>query len=95
VYGQANDAQVFHYRDASELEVDAIVQKYNGDFCAVEVKLGTGQLEEAAASLLRFASLLDEKKRRQLKSLSIITGTGISYTRSDGVNVISLASFGA
>jgi hypothetical protein len=95
VYGQANDAQVFHYRDASGLEVDAIVQKYNGDFCAVEVKLGTGQLEEAAASLLRFASLLDEKKRRQLRSLNIITGTGISYTRADGVNVISLASFGA
>ncbi len=28
------------------------------------------------------------------KSLSIITGTGISYTRNDGINVISLASLG-
>jgi uncharacterized membrane protein AbrB (regulator of aidB expression) len=28
-------------------------------------------------------------------ALNIITGTGISYTRSDGINVISLASLGA
>jgi len=26
--------------------------------------------------------------------LNIITGTGISYTRADGINVISLASLG-
>ena len=35
------------------------------------------------------------KKINQLKSLNIITGTGISYTRGDGINVISLASLGA
>lgn len=34
VYAQANDANVYHYRDSSGLEVDSIVQKYNGDWCA-------------------------------------------------------------
>jgi predicted AAA+ superfamily ATPase len=28
VYGQANDAKVYHYRDSSGLEVESIVQKY-------------------------------------------------------------------
>ncbi len=95
IYGQANDAKVYHYRDSSGLEVDSIIQKYNGDWCAFEIKLGTGQIEEAAAHLNKFVSVLDDKKIKSPKSLNIITGTGISYTRQDGINVISLASLGA
>lgn len=95
VYAQANDACVFHYKDSSDLEVDCIVEKYNGDWCAFEVKLGTGNIDEAAASLQKFSKQVNAKKINQLKSLNIITGTGISYTRGDGINVISLASLGA
>jgi predicted AAA+ superfamily ATPase len=95
VYGQANDAKVYHYRDSGGLEVDSIVQKYNGDWCAFEIKLGAGQIEEAAANLLRFASLVNSEKCQAPKSLNIITGTGMSYTRKDGINVISFASLGA
>jgi predicted AAA+ superfamily ATPase len=94
VYGQANDAKVFHYYDSSGLEVDAIVQKYNGDWCAFEIKLGIGQIEEAAKKLLKFTSILDAKRVPPPKSLNIISGTGVSYTRNDGVNVIALASLG-
>jgi len=38
---------------------------------------------------------LDLSKTAVPKSLNIITGTGMSYRRSDGINVISLASLGA
>jgi hypothetical protein len=62
VYAQANDAKVYHYRDSSGLEVDSIVQKYNGDWCAFEIKLGTGQIDEAAVILNKFVSILDTKK---------------------------------
>ena len=94
VYGQVNDAKVYHYKDSSGLEVDAIVQKYNGDWCAFEIKLGVGQIEAAAASLKKFESIIDKDRVVPPKSLNIITGTGISYTRTDGINVISLASLG-
>ncbi len=94
VYAQANDAKVYHYLDSSGMEVDCIVQKFNGDWCAFEIKLGTGQIDEAAAKLLKFASVIDTQKSQAPKSLNIITGTGISYTRKDGINVISLASLG-
>jgi predicted AAA+ superfamily ATPase len=94
VYAQANDAGVYHYRDSSGLEVDCIVQKYNGDWCAFEIKLGTGQIEDAACNLKKFINQLDLKKTTKPRSLNIITGTGISYTRNDGINVISIASLG-
>jgi predicted AAA+ superfamily ATPase len=94
VYAQVSDAKVYHYHDSSGLEVDAIVQKYNGDWCAFEIKLGTGQIEDAAKSLKKFVSILDFDTVQKPKSLNIITGTGISYTRNDGINVISLASLG-
>lgn len=35
------------------------------------------------------------KKVKPPESLNIITGTGLSYTRNDGVNVIFLAFLGA
>jgi len=95
VYAQVNDAKVFHYHDSSGLEVDAIVQKNSGEWCAFEIKLGIGQIEAAAASLKKFASILDKDSVQAPKSLNIITGTGISYTRNDGINVISMASLGA
>jgi hypothetical protein len=94
VYAQANDAKVYHYHDSSGLEVDAIVQKYSGEWCAFEIKLGVGQIDDAAKNLLKFASILNEQYVNTAKSLNIITGTGISYTRGDGVNVISLSSLG-
>ena len=94
VYAQANDAKVFHYRDSTNLEVDAIVQKYSGEYVAFEIKLGIGQIEDAAINLNKFASILDTAKIPAPKSMNIITGTGISYTRNDGINVISLASLG-
>lgn len=94
VYAKANDADVFHYQDSYGLEVDAIVQKRNGDFAAFEIKLGVGHIEEAAKQLKKFEENIDTTKMKAPKSLNIITGTGMSYRRSDGINVISLAALG-
>jgi predicted AAA+ superfamily ATPase len=94
VYAQAHDAKVYHYNDSTGLEVDAIVQKYDGSFSAFEIKLGTGQIDAAAKNLLKFESLLGDTSKSKLGSLNIITGTGISYKRKDGIHVISLASLG-
>jgi hypothetical protein len=37
---------------------------------------------------------MDTEKMDLPKSLNVITGTGMSYRRPDGINVISLASLG-
>ncbi len=94
MYARANDAEVYHYRDSTGLEVDAIVQQSGGAWAAFEVKLGIGLLDEAAGNLLKFNRLIDAEKQGKPASLNIITGSGLSFTRPDGVNVISLASLG-
>lgn len=94
VYAKANDATVFHYNDSYGYEVDAIVQKRNGDYAAFEIKLGVGFIDEAAENLKKFAENIDTSKMELPKTLNIITGTGMSYRRPDGINVISLASLG-
>lgn len=94
VYAKANDATVFHYNDSYGYEVDAIVQKRNGDYAAFEVKLGIGYIDEAAENLKKFMSNINTEMMDLPKSLNIITGTGMSYRRPDGINVISLASLG-
>jgi len=94
MYARANDAEVSHYRDSTGLEIDAIVQQSGGAWAAFEVKLGVGMHDEAARNLVRLNSVIDTKKSSKPASLNIITGTGMSYTRPDGINVISVASLG-
>ncbi len=94
VYARANDATLFHYNDSYRNEVDAIVQKRNGDYAAFEVKLGVGFIDKAAKNLRTFADNIDTSRMGPPQSLNIITGTGMSYRRPDGINVISLAALG-
>lgn len=94
MYAEANDAEVSHYRDSTGLEIDAVVRQHSGIWAAFEVKLGTGMHDEAAKNLLKFNDVIDTEKSSKPASLNIITGSGMSYTRPDGVNVISIASLG-
>jgi hypothetical protein len=62
VYAQANDGDVFHYRDKNGLEADLVIALRDGRWAAVEVKLGNKQIEEAAGNLKNstFASILSQ-----------------------------------
>lgn len=85
VYARSLDARVSHYRDNTGLEVDAIVESADGSWCAFEVKLGVGQLDEAAATLLKFRERIDAEVSGEPSILGIITGTGYGYLREDGI----------
>jgi len=50
--------------------------------------------DEAAKNLLKLYNVIDPTKSSKPASLNIVSGTGMSYTRPDGVNVISLAALG-
>ncbi|MGI8646913.1 MAG: ATP-binding protein [Acidimicrobiales bacterium] len=92
VYAQACDAQVLQYRDNTGLEVDAIVETAGGEWAAFEVKLGPGQINDAAAGLLRFADRIDTDKCGAPAVLGVIVGTGFGYVREDGVAVIPIGA---
>jgi predicted AAA+ superfamily ATPase len=90
VYAQANAALVYHYKDSNDKEIDAIVQNDAGEWAAFEIKLGPSLVDTAAKILIEITRNISKRP----SSLNIIVGTGISYKRPDGVNVISLSSLG-
>ena len=88
VYSQCFGATLSHYRDNSNLEVDAIIETDDG-YAAIEVKLGAAQEEEAAASLTAFEKKMIDGKEEAPLFKAIITGVGeFAFTRPDGIHVI-------
>ncbi|MDX1384435.1 MAG: DUF4143 domain-containing protein [Thermoanaerobaculia bacterium] len=94
VYAQAADSTVLQYRDNTGLEVDAILEAGDGRWAAFEVKLGAGQVDEAAANLRKFSERVDTASRGEPAMLGVIVATGYGYTRDDGVAVIPVAALG-
>ena len=95
IYAQAFDARVRHYRDSSGLEVDAIIEKADGAWMAVEIKLGAGAADGAATSLLKLAARIDTQKTPAPSALVVLTGNGFAHRRPDGVFVVPLAALRA
>jgi len=92
IHAQALDGSVFHYRDSTDLEADAIVECRDGAWAAFEVKLGQGGIDRAAESLLRVAARVDPAKHGKPAVLGVITGWGYGYRRPDGVAVIPIGA---
>jgi predicted AAA+ superfamily ATPase len=90
IYSQANDGDVFHYRDKSGLEADLIVRLRDGRWAAIEVKLGNKQIEEAAINLLALKKKIDEEKMGKASFLMIITAGQHAYQRKDGIWVVPI-----
>ena len=95
ILAQPLGGRVFHYRDNTGLEADAIVEMPDGRWLAFEVKLGTHAVDEGAAALLRLADRVDHERCGPPLALAVITGTGYAYLRPDGVAVIPLGALGA
>lgn len=94
VYSRSCDATVSHYRDNTNLEVDAVVENRQGDWCAFEVKLGVGQTDAAAKSLLRLSERADLRAIGAPRVLGVIVSSGYGYRREDGVAVIPVTALG-
>ena len=88
IYMESLDGEVFFYRDRNGLEADAILHLNNGDWAAVEIKLGTEEtINEAAQNLLKLKNIID---MREPKFLMVLTATKYAYQREDGVLVVPI-----
>lgn len=95
IYGQASQASVYHYRDSDRLEIDVIVEARDGRWLAAEVKLGGDEgIEQAARSLLRLRSKVDDSRMPAPSKLLIITAAGYGYDRPDGTTVVPITALG-
>lgn len=96
VYAESIDGNVYHYRDKSDLECDAVIHLRDGSYGLVEIKLGgETAIESGAKSLMKLASIIDTDKMKKPSFMMILTGIGnIAYKRSDGIYVVPIGSFG-
>lgn len=92
VYAEANDARVFHYRDDSALEVDAIVETRGGDWGAFEIKLGDKATAKGVDSLLRLQAKISREKGKPPACLAVLTGGGIAMKRDDGILIVPITA---
>lgn len=92
----AEFGRVYHYRDNTGLEVDAIIEyPEERKWGACEVKLGASRIPEAEKNLLKLANKrVDTDKVGQPAYLAVITGTEYAYTLKSGVHVIPLGVLG-
>lgn len=92
-----------HYIDDYGLEIDAILDFPDGNYAAIEIKLGQSGIEEGEANLLKFQSLMEkaDKKRdgSKLKNpahlILIVGNLDTAYTTKSGVKVIPFGCLGA
>ena len=95
ILAQPLGGRVFHFRDASGLKTDAIVEFPDGRWLAVEAKLGGGDaIETAAQSLLRLSRKVSAERTDTLAALVVVTAVGYAYVRPDGVSVTPLTALG-
>ena len=93
VYADALGGTVYHYRDKSNLECDAVVHLENGSYGLIEIKLGGDTLiKEGAENLQLLANKLDTTKMKKPSFLMVLTGVGdYAYKRpEDGVLVVPI-----
>lgn len=94
VFAEALDGNVYHYRDKTDLECDAVIHLRNGSFGLVEVKLGGSAIDTAAGNLLKLQERLDTNRMKHPSFLMILTGTKYAYIRKDGVHVVPIGCLG-
>jgi predicted AAA+ superfamily ATPase len=94
IYARAIRGKVYHYRDEKGLELDAVIQLKNGDWAAVEVKLGTHEFEAAAANLFRLKKKMEGQVKPPVFLMILTASGGLAHTRPDGIHVVPLDCLG-
>lgn len=92
VFADALDGELYHYRDKSGLECDAVLHRRNGTYGLIEIKLGgEGLVEDGAASLKSLAERIDTTRMKAPSFMMVLIGTGAyAYRRKDGVYVVPI-----
>ncbi len=93
IYAESFGAQLFHYQDYAGKEIDAVVELKDGRWCAFEIKLGAGQIDAAAANLIKIRNKIAKDGGKLPSVMAVICGmSNAAYQRPDGVYVVSITA---
>ena len=94
IYTDYLDGTVYHYRDKSGLECDAVIHLRNGSYGLIEIKLGGDKLiEDGAKTLKELESKIDTDNMAKPSFMAVLCAVApFAYKREDGVYVIPITS---
>ena len=93
VFAESLNGKVYHYRDKSGLECDAVVHLRNGQYGLIEIKLGGDSLiKDGATTLNALEEQIDTTRMKSPAFKMILTATGeYAYRRTeDGIYVVPI-----
>ena len=91
IYIEYLGGHLYHFRDnVTGLEVDSILEFSNGDYAAIEIKLGYNAIETAKKELLKFYDNMITKP----KFMCIITGnfTSVVKDKETGIYIVPITA---
>jgi len=78
------DGCLYHFRDnVSGLEVDAILEFPDGEYAAIEIKLGFNKVNEAKENLTKFKNSVSKKP----KFMCVIVGKCLGVIKNSETNI--------
>lgn len=94
IYAESFGANLYHYQDYKNQEIDAVIELSEGSWCAFEIKLGANQIDAAAANLLTIKKQIEkDPKGKPPAVLCVICGmSNAAYRRPDGVFVVPITA---
>ena len=94
IYAEAFGANLYHYQDYSNREIDAVIELSDGKWCAFEIKLGANQIDDAAENLKKIRDeIASVDNGKPPVHLCILCGMANSaYCRGDGVFVVPITA---
>ena len=94
IYAESFGAQLYHYQDYRNQEIDAVIELPDGQWCAFEIKLGANQIDAAAESLLEVKRQIEaDPKGKPPAVLCVLCGmANAAYQRPDGVFVVPVTA---
>lgn len=93
IYAESFKANLYHYQDYGGDEIDAVIELENGDWVAIEIKLGSHQIDEASKTLIKIKNKIIADGGKPPKVLCIVSGIcKAAYLRNDGVYVVPITA---
>ena len=94
IYAESFGANLYHYQDYKDNEIDAVVELPDGEWCAFEIKLGANQIDAAAGNLLQIKKQFEnDPKGKPPAVLCVLCGlSNAAYKRPDGVFVVPVTA---
>ena len=93
IYVESFGANLYHYQDYNNKEIDAVVELKDGKWCAFEIKLGANQIDKAATELVALRNDIEKNGGVAPSVLCVICGlSNAAYVRPDGVFVVPITA---